>query len=182
MRLEPLRWHGAWGGRDPLAGAPRAAAGDGPVAILTRAAIRPARLLPFTRAIASPARDLLARPGVLASVGVGEWPVARQATFSLWRGLDDARAYAYDGDAHREVVRRTREERWYREELFARFRPLRRGGDLGRPRPARRRGLGRACGAGHPQRRVDAPARSAARRPPSRRPAAPPSRTPRRAP
>jgi hypothetical protein len=123
VRLEPLRWHGVWGGRDPLAGAPRAAAGTGPVAILTRAAVRPARLLPFTRAIASPARDLLARPGVLASVGVGEWPVARQATFSLWRSLGDARAYAYDGAAHREVVRRTREERWYGEELFARFRP-----------------------------------------------------------
>src|SRR4051794_1753981 len=62
VRLEPLRWHGAWGGRDPLAGAPRAAAGTGPVAILTRAAVRPARLLPFTRAIGSPARRPLGPP------------------------------------------------------------------------------------------------------------------------
>jgi hypothetical protein len=123
VRLRTLRVHGSWGGTNPLmATAPQANDGH-PIAILTRATIRPARLLRFYRAIEPPAIQLGRSPGLLASVGVGEWPIARQATFSLWRSLADAQEFAYRSQAHMDVVLRTRAEEWYSEELFARFEP-----------------------------------------------------------
>ena len=125
VRLAPVRWHGAWGGIDPFAGAsPAAAPVAGAWAILTRATIRPTRLRPF-RAAAGPADAALAGcPGLIASIGLGEAPLLTQATFSLWDDLGAAQEFAYRVAPHTEAIRRTRAEGWYSEELFARFRPI----------------------------------------------------------
>ncbi|GAA2909791.1 hypothetical protein GCM10010517_76230 [Streptosporangium fragile] len=129
VRLAPLASRGRWGGVEPFgplpsgAGDGHAAVPDGPVAVLTRASIRPSRLVAFYRSVPAVDRLLREQGGCLASVGVGEWPLARQATFSLWRDAAAVRDFAYREGGHRRVIGRTRAEGWYSEELFARFTP-----------------------------------------------------------
>ncbi|WP_254716771.1 spheroidene monooxygenase [Actinomadura sp. WMMB 499] len=132
VRLRPLSSRGRWGGRDPFGAlAPRRAPDepdapdgpDGPVAVLTRASIRPHRLAAFYRSVPRVDRALRDQDGCLASIGVGEWPLARQATFSLWRDGAAIGRFAYRDAAHRDVIGRVRAHDWYSEELFARFVP-----------------------------------------------------------
>jgi hypothetical protein len=125
VRMAPLRWHGAWGGTDPFAGArPVDPPTEGPWAILTRASIRLRRAGSFMRAAAPVAAQLAHEPGLIAAIGLGEAPFVFQATFSLWASLPDAQGFAYREAQHTEAIRRTRAEGWYREELFARFNPI----------------------------------------------------------
>ena len=67
------------------------------------------------------AAELAAAPGLLARFGVGEAPVGWQGTVSVWRSAADLTAFAYRQPEHRAVIARTPADRWYAEELFARF-------------------------------------------------------------
>jgi len=91
--------------------------------VLTRAAIRAWRLRRFYRAVPAVDHSLAAADGCLAAVAAGEWPLARQATFSLWRDAAAIRDFAYTPGAHQAVICRTRAEDWFAEECFARFTP-----------------------------------------------------------
>ncbi|MCS7057157.1 MAG: hypothetical protein NZM18_13390 [Thermoflexales bacterium] len=122
IRMVAIQSRGAWSGMNPFE--PDAAPDDGPLAILTRATIRWRCLAAFWSSVPGTNHALIGAPGLVLSVGIGEAPVVRQATFSLWRSEADMRAFAYRTSAHAQVIRRTRDERWYAEDLFARFKPL----------------------------------------------------------
>lgn len=118
--LRTISAHGKWDGQNPFLPV-GAAYQNGQVAILTRATIRPRRLGAFWRQ-ASIVNDYFDKaPGLISSIGVGEAPFVRQATFSIWESLDQVKEFAYGENEHRQTIRRVREEAWYSEELFARF-------------------------------------------------------------
>ena len=127
--LRPVASRGSWSGRQPF-GDPVPRRSDGPVAALTRARLRPAVAASFWRAVPPVSADLHDRPGLRAAVGIGEAPLGLQGTFSLWESGAAVREFAR-GPAHAAVVARTGPERWYAEELFARFDVVGSAGTLG---------------------------------------------------
>ena len=123
VHLRPLASRGRWSGQEPFGDpVPRQVAG--PVASITRARIRTARSLAFHRAVPAVAADLAGVDGLRLAIAIGEAPVGLQGTFSLWRSADALTDFAHRRAAHAAVVRRTPEEHWYAEELFARFEVL----------------------------------------------------------
>jgi hypothetical protein len=121
-RLTAYSSRGAWSGQ-PL----RAAAGgpgSGPIGALTRASIRMAAAPAFWGHAPRSQDALAAADGCLLAAGLGEAPLLRQATFSLWRSEAAMDAYARGG-AHLEAIRAAARHRFFTESLFMRFVPLR---------------------------------------------------------
>ena len=121
VRLRGLGGHGSWRGTDVLDGLERGS-DAGPIAVVTRADVHVRAWRDFRAAGRPVSVEVQRAPGLLAVAGIGELPVGRLGTFSVWRGLDAIAAFAGQSQ-HRDVVRRTRDEHWYGEELFARFEP-----------------------------------------------------------
>ncbi|HET6531065.1 MAG TPA: monooxygenase [Actinoplanes sp.] len=118
--LEPVHSRGSWSGRRPFTTV-KPSRPDGMVLALTRARLRPAKALTFWRAVPPVVRELDAAPGLLAGFGIGEAPIGWQGTVSVWRTATHLAGFAYRQPEHRAVIARTPADRWYAEELFARF-------------------------------------------------------------
>jgi hypothetical protein len=119
--LEPYTGHGTWDGRSFVDPKNKTTDPEGKIAVLTRATIRLSRLKHFWKAVPKTADQLEANKGFIYSIGIGEIPFIKQATFSVWESIEDMKAFAYKKMAHQDVIRRTRKESWYSEEMFLRF-------------------------------------------------------------
>ena len=94
----------------------------GPIAALTRASIRPAAAWSFWRNAPPANRALQQASGCRLAAGLGEAPLLRQATFSVWddvRSMDD---YARSG-AHLAAIRAAHTHGYFSESMFVRFVP-----------------------------------------------------------
>ncbi|WP_239337182.1 spheroidene monooxygenase [Frankia sp. CiP3] len=149
--LHPLSSRGRWARQRPfgdpvtqLAGLARPA---GLIAAITRARLSLRRAPAFWRSVPPVAEDLTRCEGLRFAVGIGEAPLGLQGTFSVWDDADALRRFAYGSPAHTDVVRRTFEHGWYKEELFARFAVLRAHGTVNGCDPLAR--SGRTPSGGH---------------------------------
>jgi hypothetical protein len=131
LTLRPVSSRGSWAGREPFGAVGSRSGTDAPVVVLTRARLRATRAVRFWRAIDPVAGTLAGAEGLLTAFGFGEAPLGFQATISVWRGAADVVRFAYRQPEHAAVVARTPVERWYVEELFARFTVLDVSGDPG---------------------------------------------------
>lgn len=120
LKLRVCSSRGSWSGRALAPATPPPAAG--PVASLTRASIRPASAMRFWRKAPPAERALETAPGCMLAVGLGEAPLLRQATFSVWESAAAMDAYARSG-AHLEAIRAAYRERYFSESMFVRFVP-----------------------------------------------------------
>jgi quinol monooxygenase YgiN len=121
VKLRAISCRGSWGGQ--RVGVSAQAVPGAPVASLTRASIKPLKALRFWSR-SPPAEAALERTqGCLLAMGLGEAPLLRQATFSVWENQAAMDAYARTG-AHQEAIRASVQGDFFSESMFVRFVPL----------------------------------------------------------
>lgn len=119
--LNTTKVRGTWQQQQPFL-VQQPSSTNGPIAVVTRATIHPKKLWSFWKSVPR-VSDRLGQHqvGLLFSKGIGELPLIQQATFSLWKNRNAMVQYAYGSADHQEMIKKTRQLGWYREELFAEF-------------------------------------------------------------
>ena len=120
--LQAIESHGLWDGKKVFGEFSKQIKNDEqPIAVLTRATIHLNRLKSFWKNVDSVANKMSSAQGFIISYGIGEMPWIKQATFSVWQNKTSMKNFAYSMHEHAEIIRKTRSENWYKEELFVRF-------------------------------------------------------------
>ena len=103
------------------------------MAAITRASIRPAKAVAFWRYAPAAQADLSQAPGCSVAMGLGEAPLVRQCTFSVWRDTQAMLDYAHTG-AHQQAITAAYKNDFFSESMFVRMRLLRTVGEWVMPK------------------------------------------------
>lgn len=118
--MTPYSARGAWSGRAPFV--EETPPQTGPIAALTRATVRPAVAAQFWKRVPDISGVIGTDPNVLFKIGIGEVPLLQQITFSIWPDTNTMAEFARHNGPHAQAIRAVRDGKWFREELYARFR------------------------------------------------------------
>ena len=121
VKLKAFSSRGSWAHASPLS-ISATPPDNAPIAALTRASIRPIVAAKFWRRAPPAELSLHNAKGCLLAVGLGEAPLLRQATFTIWESVAAMDAYARTG-AHLEAIRAAGAGRFFSESMFTRFVP-----------------------------------------------------------
>jgi len=94
-----------------------------PLAVLTRASIMPSKTMSFWRYAPAAQADLDQAKGCLLAMGLGEIPLVRQCTFSLWQDKQAMREYAFQG-AHQTAIAASYKNEFFSESMFVHMQVL----------------------------------------------------------
>ena len=114
---------GSWSQRNPFQIHSDLDTSNELLCIITRATIRWNKLFSFWKYVPTSEKPLLNNDGLIYSKGIGEIPVIQMATFSIWKNMEALKKFAYQSEAHKVAIQKTRELDWYSEEMFCRFQP-----------------------------------------------------------
>ena len=124
MVLSPIKSHGLWSCKNPFSNTTLSKEekdSNKKAVVITRATLRWNRLFSFWKSVPAASKAIEKADGIHYYKGIGEWPFIQQATVSIWENFESVNAFAYKNKAHAEIVKKTRQKKWYKEDLFSRF-------------------------------------------------------------
>lgn len=124
LYLKNIQAKGKWAGEQPFQINLDDEKNYSKIAVITRATIKFNKLRSFWRYVPTSQAYLQNNPDLLFTKGVGEVPFMQMATFSLWKNEEALKKFAYQHKNHRDAIKMTHQQKWYKEELFSRFIPF----------------------------------------------------------
>ena len=122
IELKAIKSHGYWSGKQPFKSQEtKHNLINSPVAVITRATLNWSRLISFWKSVPKASKAIEKAKGVIFYKGIGEWPFIQQATISIWKNFNAVNEFAYKQKEHSEIIKETRSNNWYAEDLFSRF-------------------------------------------------------------
>ncbi len=122
--LTSVKSHGKWSGINPFQKSETTISEESSTkkaVVITRATLNWSRLISFWRSVPAASKAIENARGIQYYKGIGEWPFIQQATISIWDDFDAVNSFAYKGKDHANIVKKTRQKKWYKEDLFSRF-------------------------------------------------------------
>ena len=122
IELKAIKSHGLWDGLKPFKNQEiKKKINNHSIAVITRATLNWKMLIQFWKSVPKISKAIKNARGVSFFKGIGELPFIQQATISIWKNNDYINDFAYKNIDHTSVIKKTRKNKWYKEDLFSRF-------------------------------------------------------------